>query len=118
MGYRSNLANASARQSFRDTPSASADKFYDRCLETPDLHHLQAAHGYIELGMFEEANAVLEEIDPLCRHLPEVLQARVAIYLSLEKWELAAIVGQKLVQWDSDEPGHYIDWAYAVRRSE
>jgi hypothetical protein len=32
-------------------------------LEGPDQHHLRAAHGYIELGMFEEANAALEEID-------------------------------------------------------
>ncbi len=26
--------------------------------------------------MFEEANAKLEEIDPFCRHLPEVLVAQ------------------------------------------
>ena len=43
-------------------------------LEGPD-QHLRAAHGFIELGMFEEANAELEEIDPFCRHLPEVLTA-------------------------------------------
>lgn len=41
-------------------------------LENPDQHHLRAAHGFIELGMFEEANAELEEIDPFCRHLPPV----------------------------------------------
>ncbi len=34
--------------------------------------------------MFEEANAELEEIDPGCRHLPEVLIARVAIYQGLK----------------------------------
>jgi hypothetical protein len=42
-------------------------------LENTDRSHLRAAHGYIALGMFEEANAELEEIDPFCRHLPEVL---------------------------------------------
>ena len=35
--------------------------------------------------MFEEANAELEEIDPFCRHLPEVLLACVAIYHGLKK---------------------------------
>ena len=39
-------------------------------LEGPDQLHLRAAAGYIELGLFEEANAELEEIDPFCRHLP------------------------------------------------
>jgi hypothetical protein len=48
-------------------------------LANPDHQHLRAAHGFIELGIFEEANAELEEIDPFCRHLPEVLTARVAI---------------------------------------
>jgi len=33
-------------------------------LEGPDQFHLRPATGYIELGMFEEANAELEEIDP------------------------------------------------------
>ena len=32
-------------------------------LEGPDQLQLQAAHGYVELGLFEEANAELEEID-------------------------------------------------------
>ena len=54
-------------------------------LEGPDQVHLRAAHGYIELAMFEEANSALEEIDPFCRHLPEVLLARLAIYHGLKK---------------------------------
>jgi hypothetical protein len=37
--------------------------------------HPCAAQGYIELGMFDAANAELKEIDPLCRHQPEVLTA-------------------------------------------
>lgn len=53
-------------------------------LERPDQQHLLSAHGYVELGMFEEANAQLEEIDPFCRHLPEVLLVRVAIYHGLK----------------------------------
>jgi len=57
-------------------------------LSNPDQQHLRAAHGFIELGMFAEANAELEEIDPFCRHLPEVLSARVVICHALKKWEL------------------------------
>ena len=68
--------------------------------------------------MFEEANAELEKIDPLCRHLPEVLIARVAIYHGLSKWDLMATVAKKLVEWNSDEPGNFVDWACATRRAE
>jgi len=53
-------------------------------LEGHDQLHLRAACGYIELEMFEEANAELEEIDPFCRHLPEVLLARLANYRGLK----------------------------------
>lgn len=54
-------------------------------LEQPDQQHLRSAHGYVELGMFEEANAELEEIDPFCRALPEVLATRIGIYQRLKK---------------------------------
>jgi len=87
-------------------------------LEKPDQQHLRAAHGYIQLGMFEEANAELEEIDPFCRHLPEVLTARVAIYYGLKKWDLMAVVAKKLAEINLNEPANFIDWAYATRRAE
>jgi len=53
-------------------------------LEKPDQQHLRGANGYIDLGMFEEANSELEKIDPFCRHLPEVLSVRVVIYHALK----------------------------------
>jgi tetratricopeptide (TPR) repeat protein len=68
--------------------------------------------------MFEEANAELEEIDPFCRHLPEVLAARVIIYRELKKWDLTVVVAQKLAEWNPNERGYFVDWAYATRRAE
>ena len=41
-------------------------------LEPPDQQHWKAAVGYVELGMFQEANLELEKIDPFCRAAPEV----------------------------------------------
>jgi tetratricopeptide (TPR) repeat protein len=87
-------------------------------LEGPDQLHLRAAHGYIDLGMFEEANAELEEIDPFCRHLHGVLVARLGIYLGLKKWELLALVAKKLAEWNPKEPGFFVEFAYAIRRAE
>ena len=49
-------------------------------LEPPDQQYWQAAVGYVELGMFAEADLELDKIDPFCRALPEVLAVRLAIY--------------------------------------
>lgn len=65
-------------------------------LSAEDEKHLIAAQGYVELGMWLDANAELEEIDPKVRHLPEVLEVRVRIYRALEKWELMQTVAKSL----------------------
>src|SRR4051794_23252446 len=87
-------------------------------LENPDQLRLRAAQGYVELGMFDTANAELEEIDPFCRHLPDVLAMRVAIYHGLQRWELMAIVAKKLVGWNPGDPSHFVNLAYATRRGD
>lgn len=68
--------------------------------------------------MFEEANPELEEINPFCRHLPEVLGARVTIYHGLKKWELMQLSPRS---WSSGIPTnrrHVVDLAFATRRAE
>jgi tetratricopeptide (TPR) repeat protein len=99
-------------------PPSDLPTFKSMPLEQNDLQHLKAAHGYIELGMFLEANAELEEIDPFCRVLPDVLYARLAIYQGLEKWEAMAAIANRLVEWNPNEPGYFVDLAYATRRAE
>ena len=59
-------------------------------LEPPDQQYWQAAVGYVELGMFQDANDQLEKIDPFNRAAPEMLAVRLAIYHGLKKWELLA----------------------------
>jgi hypothetical protein len=50
------------------------------------------AEGFLELGMYLDADAALDDIDPMCRHLPEVLAVRVTVYHALERWELMEVV--------------------------
>jgi tetratricopeptide (TPR) repeat protein len=94
------------------------DKQVEMPLAKPDRQHLRSACGYVERGMFQEAQAELEEIDPFCRHLPEVLAARIPVYRALGKWDLMAIVAKQLTEWNPDEPENFIDWAYATRQAE
>ena len=42
-------------------------------LESSDRQYLRAAQGYLQLGMYSEAAAELEKIDPVCLAVPEVL---------------------------------------------
>ena len=66
-------------------------------LEPDQQLALTVAQGYVGLGMYLDADAALDDIDPRCRHLPEVFAARVEIYRALEKWELMQAVAKTLV---------------------
>ena len=71
-------------------------------LEPRDQRHLEAAQGYIALGMHLAANDELDQIDALCRCLPEVLAVRLGVYQSAKNWELAHAVAKRLMAEDPD----------------
>jgi tetratricopeptide (TPR) repeat protein len=87
-------------------------------LEPPDQQHWQAAVGYVELGMFQDANDQLEKIDLLNRAAPEVLAVRLAIYHGLKKWELMREVARRLAQFQPSDVQWAVSYAYATRRAE
>jgi Flp pilus assembly protein TadD len=80
--------------------------------------HVLASSGYLELGMFDDAATVLEEIAPEDKTRNEVLGARVGIYMAAKKWDMAAAVASHLVKVDPETAGWWISLAYAVRRTE
>lgn len=87
-------------------------------LEPTDEQHLEAAQGYIALGMHGDANDELEKIDAFCRRLPEVLAVRLAIYQAAKNWELAQVIAKQLLTDDPDHPQWSISLAYVTRRLE
>jgi tetratricopeptide (TPR) repeat protein len=87
-------------------------------LEEPDRRHWQAAAGYVELGMFLEADTELDKIDPFNRAAPEVLATRVAIYRGLEKWELMREIAKRLADFQPNDIEWTISLAYATRRAD
>jgi tetratricopeptide (TPR) repeat protein len=80
--------------------------------------HLKAAQGYMDLGMFLDANAELEQIEAASRHLPEVLEIRVRVYSALEKWDLMLTMARRLALEQPDDPQWRVLWAYAARYGE
>ncbi len=79
--------------------------------------NLQAAVGYLELGMLEEANNEIECIPPDQKNSSEVLGVRMEIYRAAEKWMLMATVARELLKRHQDQPLFWNHHAYAVRRS-
>jgi Flp pilus assembly protein TadD len=80
--------------------------------------HVLASSGYRELGMFDDAADALEEIGPEDKTRKEVLSARVDLYMTAKKWDMAAAVASHLVKVEPEEVGWWISLAYATRRCE
>ena len=70
------------------------------------------------MGMFLDANAELDEIDPERRHLPEILEVRMHIFCALKKWELMRTVAKELALSDPENVQWTVSWAYATRRAD
>jgi tetratricopeptide (TPR) repeat protein len=83
-------------------------------LPTPDLHHLNAAEGWLGLGDAAEAEHELNKLSlPLLAH-PEVLRVRYHLYEKTLRWERAAEMGEQLCQIVPEAPFGWIHLAYAL----
>ncbi len=80
------------------------------------MKRLNAAVGYLNLGMPEDAWNALEEVEAKDRAHPYVLKMRVEVCRALEKWEMMAEASNHLRQIEPDEVGHPLNMSYAVRR--
>jgi tetratricopeptide (TPR) repeat protein len=78
--------------------------------------HLRYAAGFIALGLHADARDELAAITPADQDALPVLTLRAQVYAELEEWAAAAVLGALLCQRAPTEAGHWIQWAYAVRR--
>jgi len=88
---------------------------------SPDEHrdlskHLEAAIGYLGLGMAEDAWNELESIDAKHRTLLDVLKIRLEVCRAMAKWHLMAEIAGHLHRAEPEDPSHPIDLAHAIRR--
>ena len=67
-------------------------------LEFEDHRHLQAAEGYVALGMYLEANNELEAMSRDCRFRHDVLLVRFGIYCGIGNSDLMEMVALQLVR--------------------
>ena len=86
-------------------------------LSTHTLRQLGYAEGYLALGMKDDAAEALSLIAEAERAATPVLTLALAVHTERGDWPKAAEVGAILCEHEPGEHWHWIQWAYAVRRS-
>ena len=80
--------------------------------------NLDAAVGYLALGMHQDAWDELECLPPELRANESVLEIRIQIYHGMGKWEPARVLAESLAKRSPENPQWWILWAYSLRREK
>ena len=86
-------------------------------LDPPDSHHLNAANGWLELGLRAEAATELDLISPTHRQHPDVLGTRWALFAHECRWDEALVTASALMKCAPERADGWLHHAYALRRA-
>src|SRR4051794_4182455 len=97
------------------TPEANFDSVWKmNPLQHPDIFHLEAARGWLELGNSLEAESELGRISGRNREHPEVLEVMWQISSRRLEWERCAELAAKVIKGAPALINGYIHKAYAL----
>ncbi len=85
-----------------------------RELDTPDVHHLNAASGWADLGNLRESRLELGRISAASRVHPDVLELRWRIEAGDYRWAASLAAAEELVQADPENPSGWIHRSYSL----
>jgi tetratricopeptide (TPR) repeat protein len=85
-------------------------------LEPPDLHHANAALGWLDFNDHVEAGNEIARISEANLMHPDVLEIRWSICAQGKSWDAAAEIGRNLVEVAPNRASGWVHRAYAVRR--
>jgi len=85
-----------------------------RELEPPDLHHLNAAEGWIGLSSYSDAEHELEQLSADVQSHPEVLRVRYHLLERRKDWRGAVEIAKQLCVIVPDMPLGWINHAFAL----
>lgn len=83
-------------------------------LPSPDIHHLSAAEGWLELGNAHEALAELDRISKAAQGRAEVLGVRWGILAKFKLWEQSVAVATRIVEIAPEAVFGWIHRSYAL----
>ena len=87
-------------------------------IEPEYMRIVTRVHGYVELGMFTEADEEWNEVPVDVRNEPVALAVRLEILRGLKQWAAMQVIARSLAERDPGNPQWPILWAYATRRAE
>lgn len=82
------------------------------------LWRLDACDGYLDLGMLERARQELDLVAGPARDSIPFQQARLRVFMEAKDWAAAAAAARRLRDLEPEEPAHWVQLAYATRRTE
>lgn len=83
-------------------------------IEPPDSHLLNAAVGWAELGLPEEALVEIARLRPELLGHPDVLGLRWRLHAMRHDWEAALVVSRAQLAVAPDEPDAWINQSFAL----
>ena len=83
-------------------------------LDPPDIHHLRAAEGWLELGNPKEALLELDQISATAASFLEVLGARWAICAELKSWPECIQIAVRILECAPESPFGWIHRSFAL----
>ena len=87
-------------------------------MTAPDIHHVRAAEGWMELGCRDEAELELGRVSALNRHHPDVLETEWSVTAARLDWKRGVVIGELLVTLYPERANGWLHRAYALRRVE
>ncbi len=83
------------------------------------IRNIERAEGFLALKMSGRASKELKIVsDILGEEHDLMLNLRLQVFFIEEKWSEAAKLARLMVAHEQDNPGNWIQWAFASRRSE
>jgi len=83
-------------------------------LGPPDSHHLNAAHGWLELGDADSAMEEIGRISTASQIHPDVLAIRWELSARDQDWDGAHTIAQMALDLAADQPGPWIQRSFAL----
>ncbi len=89
-----------------------------RPIEAPDIHFLNSAIGWLELGNQEEARLELERMSFLTRYHPDVLLIRWKVFARMKNWGRSLDIARAFVRISPEKPTGWICLAYSLYNTQ
>lgn len=83
-------------------------------LEPPDSHFLDAAAGWLGLGLFEDAAGELARLSGEARQHPTVLGLEWELLARQNRWTEALDIASRLLEVDRERPTGWINRSFAL----